>query len=582
MRRIFLVSIILAAFFCLASGAGSIREMTVADWTNALSGLGINPEKSLVGRLSSSAGTLDAINSQKTKELSVEEWIAIFRQLNLEPKPGMQSSDWERFFTVIGLNAAGLPETRAVSAETVPVSQAITPPAPAVPAETASAQAQSRPAQTAPRDEYSKTGDTSRASRISLDLKGVDIISVLKMISQKTDLNIIAGSSVKGSVNIYLKNIDALDALKMILEMNDLAYTQEGRAIKVITSQDYERIYGKKFYDPTEVEIVKLNHATVEGAMKTISSVKSKIAQVIPDDASNSLIIMDTRENIDDLKKIIRTIDRRDKEVLIEARIVQVLHDDSYQIGVNWETVFGKIQNQNMPGVTVGNLGNITRINPIQLGDNGVQLSVGTLNINDFNAVYDMLQTVGKTNLVASPRIATMDNTEARILVGTKEAYVTTQVTNPGVGAVSPIVAESVSFIDVGTKLYVTPRIGEDDFITMKIRPEVSAVDRILRTSENNPIPIIRTSEAETTVMVKDGVTIIIAGLIDEKEMKKTEGIPILCRIPLLGMLFSRTAVEKVKSELVVFLTPHIMMGDMAKEELSKDVKKILDKEAKE
>jgi type II secretory pathway component GspD/PulD (secretin) len=134
----------------------------------------------------------------------------------------------------------------------------------------------------------------------------------------------------------------------------------------------------------------------------------------------------------------------------------------------------------------------------------------------------------------------------------------------------SPIVAETVSFVDVGMKLYVTPTIGDDGYITMKIRPEVSSVDRILRTSQNNPIPIVRTSESETTVMVKDGITITIAGLIEEREINKVEGVPLLCKIPILGYLFTNTSKQKEKTELVIFLTPRIMTGDVLSEEKEK------------
>jgi general secretion pathway protein D len=188
-------------------------------------------------------------------------------------------------------------------------------------------------------------------------------------------------------------------------------------------------------------------------------------------------------------------------------------------------------------------------------------MNVGTLSIDNFNAVFDVLQTVGKTNMVSSPKIATIENQEAKILVGTKEAYVTTTVSTPGTGVSTT--AESVTFIDVGIKLFVTPTVGDDGFITMKIRPEVSSVDRLLQTSQGNSIPIVRTSESETTVMVKDGITIVIGGLIEERDEKSTSGIPLLCKIPFIGPLFGKTSIEKTRTELAVFLTPRVMTGDV-------------------
>ena len=173
----------------------------------------------------------------------------------------------------------------------------------------------------------------------------------------------------------------------------------------------------------------------------------------------------------------------------------------------------------------------------------------------------DALETVGETNILSAPRIMVVNNKEAKILVGSTEPYVTTTTTTPSAGPTTT--AESVNFIDVGVKLYVTPTIHEDDFITMKIKPEVSSVTSNLTTSNNNTIPIVETSEAETTVNVKDGVTVIIGGLIKEETINTTKQIPFLGKIPVLGMIFRSTNNSTSKTEIVIFLTPRIVTGDM-------------------
>ena len=667
--------LILVFSFLVVSAHAAIKDYSPSDWTRVLQEVGVQAEQPLIEKFTRSSETLDKINLQTRGTLQTAEWVEIFNKLHLEPKSGMQLQEWEKLFRSLGIKAKCIsseqtsqlqPEPAASTAnnqspqpqaetlkneppmsassapaasttpaaaqtplhqDTPAIQQQVSTPPPPTPVALTPAQSQ-EPVKPAPRQE-----EQIRSSSISLDLRGMDILSVLKMISQKSELNIIAGNNVKGNVTIYLKDVNAVDALKMILEMNDLAYVYEDKVIKVMTAQDYERIYGRKFYDRTIVEIVNLVFGKADNIAKTITSVKSKIGQIIADSASNSLIIIDTPENINDLKKMIETLDvkietkvfplnytkakeiadklkntlspnisdiqidersnqlivtdatkkmaeisqlissldKRHREVLIEAKIVQLMHDDSINMGISWESVFNKVNNNVIAGKVVGNLSNLSQPQAINVGGpTGIQLNVGTLSIDNFTAVLDMLQTIGKTNLVASPRIAAIENKEAKILVGTKEAYVTTQVSNPGSTTTNPIVAESVNFVDVGMKLFVTPSIGEDGFITMKIRPEVSSVDRILKTSQNNPIPIVRTSESETTVMVKDGITIIIAGLMEEKEIKKTEGIPFISRIPLLGIPFRRTSSEKIKTELVVFLTPRIMTGDITSEEYQK------------
>jgi type II secretory pathway component GspD/PulD (secretin) len=369
-------------------------------------------------------------------------------------------------------------------------------------------------------------------------------------------LSIVAASNVKGSVTIYIQDVDALGVFKMILEMNDLAYVREGNVFKVMTEQDYEKIYGRRFYDVTKVEVVKLNYAKAANVEKMLAPLKSKIGQVIPDPGTNALILIDTPENIAIMKDVIAaSFDRRHQEVIIEARIIQIMLNDEFRMGVNWESVYSNAGRASYAGVRA----NLNALAPL---DQGIRLSVGTLAVDNFTVLYDLLQTAGKTNLVSSPRIAAINNQEARILVGTREAYVTTTVTTPGTGASTT--AEAVNFIDVGMKLYVTPSVGDDGFITLKIRPEVSAVERNLTTAQGNTVPIVRTSESETTVMVKDGVTVIIAGLMEERKEKTVSGVPLLCRIPVLGLPFRRTSDVTRKTELAVLLTPRIMTGDIS------------------
>ena len=192
------------------------------------------------------------------------------------------------------------------------------------------------------------------------------------------------------------------------------------------------------------------------------------------------------------------------------------------------------------------------------------QLTVGTLAENDYTATIKILKTIGETKLLSSPRIAAVNNEEASILIGTREAYITDTVTQ---GQSTTTTAESVTFLDVGVQLNVTPVINEDGFVTMKIRPEVSAIDRYLTTyystgTVRSEIPIVSTTTAETTVMVKDGYTIIIGGLIKDETVRTTKKIPILGDIPFLGMAFRQIDEDKEKTEIVVFLTPHIITGD--------------------
>ena len=187
-------------------------------------------------------------------------------------------------------------------------------------------------------------------------------------------------------------------------------------------------------------------------------------------------------------------------------------------------------------------------------------MSIGTLSKDDYQVLLEALDTVGSSEIVASPHITAVNNKEAKILVGSTEPYVTTTTTTPSAGPATT--AESVNFIEVGVKLYVTPTIHKDGFITMKIKPEVSSVTKNITTSNNNTIPVVETSEAETTVTAEDGSTIVIGGLIKDEKIDSVKKFPLLGDLPFLGFAFRSEGKVVRKTELVIFLTPKIISGE--------------------
>ncbi|MBM3251978.1 MAG: type II and III secretion system protein, partial [Candidatus Omnitrophica bacterium] len=198
----------------------------------------------------------------------------------------------------------------------------------------------------------------------------------------------------------------------------------------------------------------------------------------------------------------------------------------------------------------------------VDTGTAGSSLTIGSANLSQYSyyALIEALNSVGKTNTLSTPRITVLNNQEAKILVGTKEVYVSTSTTtSEGVSTT----AEAVTFVDVGVTLSVTPTINPDGFVTMKIRPEVSSTGTPYTTASGNQIPVVSTSEAETNVMVKDGSTIIIGGLIKDKIQDTVKKVPLLGDIPLIGLVFRSKDKTTTKTELAIFLTPRIISGDV-------------------
>ncbi|MEE8158311.1 MAG: secretin N-terminal domain-containing protein [Dehalococcoidia bacterium] len=443
----------------------------------------------------------------------------------------------------------------------------------------------------------------------------MDILAVMKFLAKEGNLNIVTGKNVGGRISLTLKDVTVRDILDIIALSYELAYVVQNGIFYVMTAADYSRLFGASFADQRKVRTLQLEHADANAVAAILNNMKSAVGRVIGDPQTRTLVLIDVPEKLapmvaaaesmdqatkqqtqvfelsygkaediqpevekvltpnlgsvrldkrtntlvvsdlasrmNDVQRVIRAFDRKTREVNIESKIVQVRLDDKYQMGVNWEVLFQQLSDLRLQvtfpiSPPVGPLGPVGKI------------TVGTLADDDFTAVIELLQTVGKTNVLSTPQIAVVENEEAKILVGTREAFVTSVVTQTQQAATT---AEDVTFIDVGVSLTVTPTINREGYVTMKIKPEVSSVTRTLTTASGNQIPIVQTSSAETTVMVKDGVTIIIAGLIEDQTLETHKKVPILGDIPFLGAAFRSKEDEVIKSEIVIFLTPTIISG---------------------
>jgi type II secretory pathway component GspD/PulD (secretin) len=187
-------------------------------------------------------------------------------------------------------------------------------------------------------------------------------------------------------------------------------------------------------------------------------------------------------------------------------------------------------------------------------------MHVGIISPNrDFDVLMNYLNTIGDTRVLSNPKLVVVNNQEAKIHIGERQAYVTTTTTT---GQTTSTISEEVTFVDVGIQLSVTANINDDGYITMKIKPEISSVSSILTTPTNNKIPIIDTALTETTVMVKDGTTVLIGGLRKDEKQNTSQETPWLAKVPLLGLLFKTATDNIARTELLVMITPHIITPD--------------------
>ncbi len=341
------------------------------------------------------------------------------------------------------------------------------------------------------------------------------------------------------------------------------------------------------------VRVFNLQYAKakdLEEQLKTQLDAK-KVGSIKADERSNQVIVQALPSRMEDIAKLITALDKKTKEVLIDTQIVKIKLSNELETGVDWEglmgvakaganayigsTPFSVLQASTEPWMSRQDFltaqsgqmaaypfsGNTASVNTSTKVTPGERLHFGVIDGDkDIDVMVKYLQTLGKTQILSNPKIAVTNNQEAKIHVGERQAYVTTTTTS---GQSTTTVSEEVTFVDIGIQLLVTPTINDEGFVTMKVKPEISSVVSSLTTPSGNTIPIIDTSTAETTVMVKDGATIIIGGMVREEKTSSSAGVPFLSKIPLIGLIFSSSANAKERTELLVMLTPHIVTGDI-------------------
>lgn len=481
------------------------------------------------------------------------------------------------------------------------------------------------------------------SKRISLDLRGMDIVDTIKFLAMKGNLNVVTSKNVKGRTTLFLKDVTIADTLDVILLTNKLASERKKNIITVMTEAEYEALYGRKYTDKREIKTLKLNYALPTKIGAALGNIKSSIGKIIMDDATGILILIDTPEKIEemeltsleldegivekkpstvtrvfeleyadaetikgkvsealtkdvgsvqsdertnklivrdlpnrmaDIEELITAFDTKTREVFIEAKIVEITLDDEFALGVNWDKMFKTLKEEihfvgsfPVSGITDSfgqmSIGTWKKGFYTEEGTSEEKWHPGTLDHRQTQKIISFLRTVGKVKIISSPHIAVCNNEEAKIMVGTRQPYATSTISQSETAATTSWSAE---FVDVGVTLTVTPTINKSGFIRMHIKPEVSTLRDWFEIRDEAGttqirLPEVDTSNAETDVLVQDGRTIIIAGLIKEVTNRSEERLPILGDIPVLGGLFRSTSTAKATKELVIFLTPHIISG---------------------
>jgi len=385
---------------------------------------------------------------------------------------------------------------------------------------------------------------------VSIDADETYLPSVLKILAEKGDLNIITGPGVSGGkITIHMKDVPVEQAVNLVVRAAGLAYERIGNSILVAEAKSLKEETGLSSY------VVSLKFADANDVK---AALKGLTEQIEVDRGGNRLIVVTSPRIISEIESIVSELDRPARQVMLEARIVEVSTDDTKKLGIDWDLL-------NRQGVLIVEgtpTGSANGVFPDELpffppGPNGKVVGLQGLSrqAKAFQLAIDMLIREGNARVLANPKLATLNGKEATMLVGQRIPFLVSGTVFAGGGA-APV--QSVQREEVGIKLSITPLINADGYITTIIKPEVSSVTGFK--GDNADLPVIATRQASTTVRLKDGSSVIIGGLLSEEKTVSITRVPLLGSIPFLGVLFQHQSITTTKKDLVIEVTPRILI----------------------
>jgi len=421
--------------------------------------------------------------------------------------------------------------------------------------------------------------------KLSLNFQDIEVRSVLQLIADFTDLNLVASDTVSGRITLRLKNVPWDQALELILKTKGLDQRQVGNVLLVapaaeIAAREKLELENQKQISelaPLHTEFIQVRYASAtqlfdlfNNAGGSDQSVLSDRGSVIVDERTNAIILTDTADRLQEFRKVISQLDVPVRQVLIEARIVTASDDFSEDLGIRWG---GAKINQQASDRFVKYGGSLTTLNELQeiivgggtsgdisspenlfvdLGVSGPGASSIGVGITGASYLLDLelsaLAADGHAEVVARPKVITADKNPALIESGTEIPY--QEATSSG--------ATSTSFKDATLALEVTPQITPDDRIIMELNVKQDTVGAIF-----NGVPSIDTNQIETQVLVDNGQTVVLGGIFTTDKNFSTTKTPFIGDLPYVGRLFRRTEQRDDKNELLIFITPRIIQESL-------------------
>ena len=380
---------------------------------------------------------------------------------------------------------------------------------------------------------------------ISMDFQDADVRQVIYALARETGLNLLPAQDLRGSISLSLTDLPTDEALRAVLDSAQAKLIPDGKLLRVVPLAELpELIEAEK---GILSKTYRIDYVKTDNIVETLKNLIPEADKIDMVKESNFLVVQGVRAVIKKADALIKSLDAPPKQVVVEAKVIELRVNDTSKVGLDIKGTYAR--NPNDAAQTKGLAGRPT--------DSDAQGLYAQVLSGNMEAYLSALANNTAVNVVASPRITTLSDKPASILIGAKYGYKTAVITQTST-------TQQVQFLEVGTSLTITPHVTKDGFIRMRVEPKVSDGQVV------NDLPQENTTETANEVMVRDGQTIVIGGLMKDKEVQTDIGVPFLMDIPLLGALFRKTQTNIEKSELLVFVTPHILtpetLTEMAKQ----------------
>ena len=402
-------------------------------------------------------------------------------------------------------------------------------------------------------------GDNS----ISVNVQNSDIRQVLELLAEQGGLNIMASSSVQGTVTASLTDVDVDTALVAILKTTGFVARREGKIIYVGKPADMESMdqtsdrIGTRTFWPNYIKAADLQTLITPLLSKTVGSITMSAASEIdiPSDQNKTggngyagtdvVVVRDYESVLAEIEQLFEQVDVKPKQVAIEAMILSVNLSDEYKFGVN----FAALRDTNNVRLISGNP--LTSLASIATAEGGFKFGFLDSSLALF---INALETIGDTNVIASPRLTCLNKQRAEIQIGEELGYVSTTITETSS-------TQSINFLETGALLRIRPFIGNDGLIRLEVHPELSTGS--VNEKAGMAIPDKQVTQVTTNILCPDGCTVIIGGLIREDLQTNTTQIPLLGNLPWIGPAFRQKTENVDRNEVIVLITPRIVSEPM-------------------